>query len=159
MLGGVGSPEAGNTGVSVNLVTTQQGVSYRKVEVSHGGMVHLRSFAGCIFNYRLVAPTTMLGYEWAKNQDPEVALDFFNANVNDSNPYTDIGFRSKRFEGRPLSSTAWRIELRTGVPESGSGLPVMDLQQLMDIELLLSATYSPRDEGTPSDADCARVDY
>lgn len=159
MLGGVGSPEAGNTGVSVNLVTTQQGVSYRKVEVSHGGMVHLRSFAGCIFNYRLVAPTTMLGYEWAKNQDPEVALDFFNANVNDSNPYTDIGFRSKRFEGRPLSSTAWRIEVRTGVPESGSGLPVMDLQQLTDIELLLSATYSPRDEGTPSDADCARVDY
>jgi hypothetical protein len=157
MLGGIGSPKPDNVGVSINLESEQPGLSYRKVVLTQNGVVHLRSFAGCIFNYRLVAPAVLLGREWPANQDAEAATALFNANVNSTNAYSASGFRTERFEGRPISATEWRIEVFSAAPQGG--LADMDLQKLTDIELLLSATYSTRQAGNPDGADCARVDF
>lgn len=149
-------PVLGNNGVSINLVTEEQGLSYREARLTQGGTVHLRSQAGCIFDYKLIAPAFLLGQDWPSNQDPEVATASFLANVNGVNPY-DNGFRASEFQGRGLSASQWLVEIFSGAPSVG--LEDMDLQQLTDIELIFSTSYASRTSGEPELSECTRIDY
>jgi hypothetical protein len=156
-LAGIAEPKASNNGVSINLVSDQAGMSYRTVALTQAGLVHLRSFSGCTFDYRLLAPAALLGLEWASNQDPEAATAVWNANVNETHTYSENGFRTPTFLGRAASSTGWQVLLYSGAPVSG--LPNMDLQQLTDIELIFSTTYASRTPGTPQPSECTRIDW
>jgi hypothetical protein len=156
-LSGIGEPVVGSNGLSLNLVTEQAGMSYRSTRVTQGGVMHLRSFAGCIFDYRLIAPTVMLGQEWASNQSPEEVTASFNANVNEAHAYTENSFRTSVFQGRGASATDWQVLVFSGAPNTG--LSDMDLQQLTDIEINFSITYASRDEGEPEPSDCTRIDW
>jgi hypothetical protein len=156
-LSGVAEPKPGSNGLSVNLKTDQAGLSYRKVRETQGGQVHLRSQAGCIFDYRLVAPSVLLGQEWAANQSAEASTATFNANVNQAHAYTENDFRTSAFLGRGASATDWQVLIFAGAP--AQGLSDMDLQQLTDIELNLSITHASRTPGTPGPTDCTRIDW
>ncbi len=156
-LSGIGEPKPTNNGVSVNLVTDETGLSFREMRQSQGGLVHLRSQAGCIFDYRLIAPAALLGLEWAQNQDPEAATASFLANVNEEHDYAENGFRAPEFNGRAVSSTDWEIVIYAGSPDGI--LPDMDLAQLTDIELIFSTTYASREPGEPELSECTRIDY
>jgi hypothetical protein len=156
-LSGIGDPKPSSNGVSVNLLTDQAGLSYRAVAMTQGGVVHLRSFAGCTFDYRLLAPSVLLGLEWASNQDPESATAVWNANVNEAHAYTENGFRTPTFMGRAASSTGWEVIVYSGAPVAG--MPDMDLQQLTDIELIFSTTYASREPGEPQPSECTRIDW
>jgi hypothetical protein len=152
-------------GVSVNIstteiITTGTGITstYRTVAVTQGGMVQLRSFAGCTFDYRLIAPAVLLGQEWPSNQSAEDAMAVFKANVNDANPYTDPGFRTGAFAGRPVSATDWEIVIYAGAPSAG--MADMNLQLLNDVELKFSTTHASRSNTTPPNpSDCTRIDW
>lgn len=156
-LAGVGRPKASSNGVSINLVSNQAGLSHRTAVMTQSGLVHMRSLAGCVFDYKLVAPAALLGLEWAENQDPTKTTGTFKANINQAHAYTENGFRSESFEGRTISATGWEIMVFAGSPDNI--LPDMNLQQLTDIELNLSAVYSSRVPGTPEASDCARMDW
>ena len=161
-LSGIGTPKESSNGVSINLVSDEINLSYRKAVMTQGGTVHMRAFNGCLFDYRLIAPAQMLGREWPKNQNGQVVSAVLNANVNDSHAYTENGYRTSAFVGQAVSATEWEITVFAGTPQTSLGLPDMDLQQLTDIELNLSITYASRtdfnnDPVTP--ADCARIDY
>jgi hypothetical protein len=156
-LSGIGEPKPTSNGVSLNLVTTETGLSFRETSLRQGGVVHLRSQAGCIFDYRLIAPAALLGLEWAQNQDPETATASFLANVNEEHAYAENGFRAPEFMGRAVSSTAWEILVYAGAPQAG--LPDMDLEQLTDIELIFSTTYASRSPGEPELSECTRIDW
>jgi hypothetical protein len=156
-LSGIGEPKPTSNGVSVNLVTPETGLSFREMRLSQGGVVHLRSQAGCIFDYRLIAPAALLGLEWAQNQDPEAATASFLANVNEEHDYTENGFRAPEFNGRAVSSTEWEIVIYAGSPDGF--LPDMDLEQLTDIELIFSTTYASREPGEPELSECTRIDW
>jgi hypothetical protein len=156
-LAGIGEPWPGNNGVVLNLVTEQTGLSFRETSLAQGGTVHLRSQAGCIYDYKLIAPAFLLGLEWASNQDPEVATASFKANVNGTHDWTENGFRAPEFLGRGVSSTNWEVLVFSGAPEVG--LPNMDLQQLTDIELVFSTTYASRTPGEPELSECTRIDW
>jgi hypothetical protein len=156
-LAGIGEPLLGNNGVSINLVTEQTGLSFRETSLAQGGTVHLRSQAGCTFDYKLIAPAFLLGLEWASNQDPEVATASFMANVNGTHPYTESGFRAPEFMGRAVSSTDWEVWVYSGAPEVGLG--DMHLDQLTDIELIFSTTYASRTPGEPQLSECTRIDW
>ena len=119
--------------------------------------MHLRSFAGCTFDYRLLAPATLLGLEWASNQDPEAATAVWNANVNAAHAYTENGFRTPTFLGRAASTTDWEALVYSGAP--AAGMIDMDLQQLTDIELIFSTTYASREPGDPQPSECTRIDW
>ena len=58
---GIGLPLAGNTGTGINLVSDQPNLDHRQARISQTGQVELTSFAGCVFNYRLVPDAVMLG--------------------------------------------------------------------------------------------------
>jgi hypothetical protein len=159
-LSGIGEPKPTSNGISLNLVSTQTvtpSLSYREVSVSQGGLVHLRSHAGCIFDYRLIAPAALLGLEWAQNQDPEAATASFLANVNEEHDYTENGFRAPEFNGRAVSSTEWEVVIYAGSPDGI--LADMDLAQLTDIELIFSTTYASREPGEPELSECTRIDW
>ena len=156
-LAGIGAPKPSNNGVSANLVTTQTAMSYRTMAITQGGLVHLRSQAGCTFDYRLMSPATLLGLEWAQNQNPEVATAVLNANVNGAHAYTENGFRTEAFLGRAASGTDWELLIFAGAP--AAGLSDMDLQKLTDLELKFSTTYPSRTPGTPQPSDCTRIDW
>lgn len=156
-LSGVGAPKDTNNGLSVNVLTAQAGLSYRTTRVTHGGQLQLRSFAGCIFDYRLIAPTTLLGQEWPQNQLSDVATETFNGNVNQAHAYTENGFRAEAFLGRGASATDWDVMVFAASP--AFGLSDMDLQQLTDVELKLSITHASRTPGTPDPSDCTRIDW
>ena len=156
-LSGIGAPKTTNNGLSLNLRTDQTGMSYRKTRTTQGGVIHLRSQSGCIFDYRLIAPTVLLGQEWAGNQPAEAATATFNANVNGAHAYTENGFRTSAFLGRGASGTDWQVLVFAGAP--AVGLSDMDLQQLTDIELNLSITHASRTPGTPGPTDCTRIDW
>lgn len=156
-LSGVAEPKTSSNGLSVNLKTDQAGLSYRKVRETQGGQVHLRSQAGCIFDYRLVAPSVLLGQAWAANQSAEASTATFNANVNQAHAYTENNFRTSAFLGRGASATDWQVLIFAGAP--AQGLSDMDLQQLTDIELNLSITHASRTPGTPGPTDCTRIDW
>lgn len=156
-LSGIAEPKASNNGVSLNLVSDQAGLSYRTVSLTQGGLVHLQSFAGCTFDYHLLAPAYLLGLEWASNQNPEAATAVWNANVNEAHPYTENGFRTPTFLGRAASSTDWEVLVYSGAP--AAGMIDMDLQQLTDIELIFSTTYASREPGDPEPSECTRIDW
>jgi hypothetical protein len=158
-LSGIGEPKPTNNGVSVNLVTAQTGLSFRNTTLTQGGLVHLRSFAGCIFDYRLLAPAVLLGLEWAQGQDPEAATASVLANVNDEHAYTENAFRTSTFLGRAVSSTDWQVVVKAKAPGTPPGLPDMDLAQLTDIELIFSITYAYRQPGEPELSECTRIDW
>ena len=152
-LAGVGVPKPGNTGVGVNLVSAQAGnLGYRTVALNQGGSVHLRTLAGCIFDYRLIPPAVLLGLEWPSNQPPESTGAVFKGHVNGAN-----GERTSAFLGRAVSATDWQVIVFAGSPQAG--LPDLDLQQLTDIELHFSTTYASRNPGAPNPANCARIDF
>ena len=156
-LGGIGAPKLSSNGVSANLVSDQTGLVYRAIRVTQGGLVHLRSQAGCVFDYRLIAPAALLGLEWPANQSAEVATASFNANVNEETPYTNSGMRTEVFQGRASSTTEWQVFIFAGAP--AVGLSDMDLQQLTDVELNLSIIYASRTPGDPQLSDCTRIDW
>lgn len=156
-MSGIAEPKPTSNGLSVNLQTTQPNLSWRKVRVTQGGLVHLRSHAGCIFDYRLIAPAALLGLEWPASQNAEAATATFRANVNGAHAYTENDFRTAAFMGRGASATDWQVLVFAGWPELG--LSDMDLQQLTDIKLNLGITKASRDPGTPTLTDCTRIDW
>jgi hypothetical protein len=156
-LSGIGEPKPTNNGLRANLLTEQGGLSYQTVALTQGGLVHMRSFAGCTFDYRLIAPAALLGLEWPAGQDPEVATAVWRANVNGLHDYTENGFRASEFLGRTVSSTDWELLVFAGAPEAG--MADMDLQQLTDIELIFSTTYASRQPGEPEPSECTRIDW
>ena len=156
-LGGIGAPKPSSNGFSMNLVSDQTGMAYRAARVTQGGLVHLRSQAGCIFDYRLIAPAALLGLEWPANQTAEVATASFNANVNEETPYTNSGMRTEGFQGRAASTTDWQVLIFAGAP--AVGMSDINLTQLTDIELNLSIIYASRTPGTPQLSECTRIDW
>jgi hypothetical protein len=152
-LAGVGEPRPANTGISINLVTEQgEALTYRTVVLTQSGSVHMRTFAGCIFDYRLIAPAVLLGLEWPQNQPAEEVSAVFRAGVNGAN-----GERTSGFRGRSVSATAWQVQVFAGRPQID--LPDMDLQQLTDVELTFSTTYATRSPSNPDPRDCVRIDF
>lgn len=156
-LAGIGDPKPSSTGLSINLLTAQNGLSYRTLSVTQGGVSHLKAQSGCVFDYRLMPPAVLLGLEWPSNQPPEQVTAVFKGNVNTANPWTANGFRTASFLGRPVSATDWQVLIFAGAPMSG--MSEMDLQQLTDIELNFSTTYASRSPGPPAAGDCTRIDY
>lgn len=156
-LAGIGDPKPSSTGLSINLLTAQNGLSYRTVAVTQGGVSHLKAQSGCVFDYRLMPPAVLLGLEWPSNQPPEQVTAVFNGNINAENPWTANGFRTPSFLGRPVSATNWQVLVFAGAPMSG--MTDMDLQQLTDIQLNFSTTYASRTPGPPAAGDCTRIDY
>lgn len=161
-LGGKGTPYVENTGVSINLVTDQaiNQLTYRSVTLTQGGMTHVKSHAGCIFDYRVVAPAALLGLYWPVGQNAEATTSTFFADVANSGgqPAPDsTNYRTGAFEGLPVSSTNWSVIVRAGNPDAGQS--DMDLQQLTDIELNFSTVKSNRTEGNPEPNDCIRIDW
>ena len=153
-ISGVGQPKLGNTGFSVNLVSEQESLGYRRIAVSQSGVTHLRTRAGCIFDYRLLHPAVLVGQEWPREQPAESALSDFKAAVNGAG-----GEPTSAFLNRPVSASNWQVTLFAGAPESG--LPEMNLLELTDVELQFSTTRSSRAPGTksPTDPACVRVDF
>jgi hypothetical protein len=156
-LGGIELPKPSSNGFSANLVSDQTGMAYRAIRVTQGGTVHLRSQAGCTFDYRLISPAALLGLEWASNQSAEVATASFRANVNEATPYTDNGLRTEAFQGRAASTTDWQVLVFSGAP--ASGMSDMELQKLTDLELNFSIIYASRTPGTPEPSACTRIDW
>ena len=154
-LSGDGVPKADSKGLNINLLTTQTGLSSRRVAMSQAGVTHLKTASGCIFDYRLVAPAFMLGLEWAKNQNPEQVSAVFDANVNAGPVWTEDMASTPAFLGRPVSATGWQVLVFAGSADE----PDMDLQQLTDIELRFSTTYASREPGNPLPSECARIDF
>ena len=136
---GIGHPNPDNAGLSLNLKTSQSGLSYQQARLTQAGMTDFRSYAGCVFDYKLVAPAFMLGLDWPKEQKPMEVVGSLRANINGSHAYTEPEFRTSVFQGRPVSATEWRVLVLSGSPVGGAD---MDLQQLTDIELNVSARRS-----------------
>ncbi|MEZ4557066.1 MAG: hypothetical protein R2854_11570 [Caldilineaceae bacterium] len=120
-IGGIGQPKAGSNGVGMNLITAQDGLGYRRVAMTQSGTTHLRTFAGCIFDFRPLALAALVGGEWPVDQPAEAATTDFKASVNGAN-----GERSAA-SGRPVMATDWRVEVFAALEV---GLPDLDLQQL-----------------------------
>lgn len=152
-IGGIGQPKPTSNGMTINLPSDQSGtLRYRRVAVTQAGVTHLRTRAGCIFEYRLIHPASLAGNEWPANQQAEVATTDFKAGINGAN-----GERTAAFLGRPVSSSNWQVQIFAGAPELG--LVDMDLQQLKDIELIFSTTRASRQPGLPQASDCVRADF
>jgi hypothetical protein len=152
-LAGIGQPKAGNNGMSINLVTDQSGnLNYRRAAVTQSGVTHLRTRAGCVFDYRLIHPAALAGQEWPANQPPEQATTDFKAGINGAN-----GERTAAFLGRPVSASDWQVQIFAGAPEAG--LSDLDLQHLTDIQLNFSTTRASRTPGAPRPEDCVRADF
>lgn len=152
-IGGIGQPKPTSNGVTMNLVSNQTGtLRYRRVAMTQGGLTHLRTRAGCIFDYRLIQPASLVGQEWPSNQPPEQATTDFKASINGAN-----GERTAAFLSRPVSATNWQAQIFAGAPETG--LADLDLQQLNDIELVFSTTRASRQPGQPQPSDCVRADF
>ncbi len=152
-IGGIGQPKPTSNGMSLNVVTDQAGsLRYRRVAVTQAGLTHLRTRAGCIFEYRLIHPASLAGQEWPSNQPAESATTDFKASINGAN-----GERTAAFLGRPVSASNWQVQVFAGAPETG--LADLDLQQLKDIELVFSTTRASRVPVQPSPSDCVRADF
>jgi hypothetical protein len=143
---GVGEPMPVSNGLGLNVVTAQTGVPANpRAVVTQSGLVHLKAQSGCIFEYRLIHPAPMLGLEWPDSQNPEIATATVLAAINGQG-----GTRTTHFMGRPVSSTAWQIEL---------GLGDIDVQQMEDIELIFDTTSASRQPGVPEPSECIRIDF
>ena len=157
-VGGIGQPKPTSNGLGLNLLTSQTGdLGYRSVSVSEEGRVSLKSFAGCSFDYWLVAPAAMLGLEFPKGQPNDVVLGTFQGDVNGRHGNATPGYSTPAFLGRPLASNGWQVEIKAGAPDNR--LPDMDLLQLNDVELKISTVYASRVPTPPTQSDCLRSDF
>lgn len=158
-VGGIGQPKATSNGFGINLVTEQPGsLGYRLVRVTQSGQVGLTSFAGCLFDYRLIPPAALLGLEFPLAQPTDQVTGVFNGDINGTHNNTTPGYSTPTFLGRPLASNGWQVVINGGSPNGI--LPDLDLQQLTDIELKVSTTYASRSANTlPSPSQCVRADY
>ena len=156
---GIGQPKPTSNGFGINLVSTQSGnLGYRQMRVSQSGQVGLTSFAGCLFDYRLIPPAALLGLEFPFGQPTDLVTGIFNGDINGAKGNSTPGFSTPAFLGRPLASNGWQVVINAGSPNGI--LPDMDLQQLTDIELKISTTHASRSANTqPSSAQCVRADF
>ncbi|MCA9996015.1 MAG: hypothetical protein KDE56_09735 [Anaerolineales bacterium] len=156
---GIGQPKPTSNGFGINLLTEQNGeFGYRQVRVSQSGQVGLTSYAGCLFDYRLIPPAVLLGLEYPGNQPTDVVSGAFNGDVNGQHGNTTPGYSTPAFLGRPLAANEWQVVVSAGSPNGI--LPDMDLQKLSDIELKISTTYGTRASNSlPQPSQCVRVDY
>ncbi|MFZ4662408.1 MAG: hypothetical protein ACOYNY_35695 [Caldilineaceae bacterium] len=156
---GIGQPKATNTGVGLNLVTAQAGsLGYRQVRISQAGQVGLTSFAGCLFDYRLIPPAALLGLDFPNKQPTDVVVGAFNGDINGGHAATTPGYSTPAFLGRPLAAESWQVVINAGSPDGI--LPDLNLQQLTDIELEISTTYATRSSNSqPDPASCVRIDF
>ncbi len=144
-------------GARVILRSDQAGLDRRTVVLTQGGLAHLRSLAGCVFDYRLLAPAKLLGLDWPANQEAEKMTAVWEADVKKPGDTAASRFTTPVFKGRSVSATDWQVLVCSAAP--AVGLPVMDLNQLTDIELVFDATYASREPGQPQASDCIRFDY
>jgi hypothetical protein len=158
-VGGIGQPKPASNGFGVNLVSAQTGnLGYRQVRVSQSGQVGLTSFAGCLFDYRLIPPAALLGLEFPLGQPTDLVTGVFNGDINGAHGNTTPGYSTPAFLGRPLASNGWQVVINAGSPNGI--LSDLDLQQLTDIELKISTTYASRSANTqPTASQCVRADY
>jgi len=158
-VGGIGQPKPTSNGFGINLVTAQPGsLGYRLVRVTQSGQVGLTSFAGCLFDYRLIPPAPLLGLEFPLGQPTDLVTGVFNGDINGVHTNSTPGYSTPAFLGRPLASNGWQVVINGGSPNGI--LPDLDLQQLTDIELKVSTTYASRSANTqPTPAQCVRADY
>ena len=158
-VGGIGQPKPTSNGFGINLVTEQPGsLGYRLVRVTQSGEVGLTSFAGCLFDYRLIPPAALLGLEFPLGQPTDQVTGVFNGDINGAHRNTTPGYSTPTFLGRPLASNGWQVVINGGSPNGI--LPDLDLQRLTDIELKVSTTYASRSANTqPSPSQCVRADY
>ncbi|MEZ4674346.1 MAG: hypothetical protein R2932_08900 [Caldilineaceae bacterium] len=156
---GIGQPKPTSTGFGLNLVTAQGGnLGYRNVRVSQSGQVGLTSFAGCLFDYRLISPAALLGLEFPNNQPTDVVAGAFNGDINDKHAADTPGYSTPAFLGRPLAGNSWQIVISAGSPDGI--LPDLNLQRLTDIEVEISTTYGTRATNSePDPAACVRIDF
>ncbi len=154
-LAGIGQPKPDSTGMSMNLVTNQGGdLSYQRVVVTQSGVTHLRTEAGCIFNYRLIDPKALMGRDFPSNLSAAEARTDFKASINGNTN----GELTSRFLGRPVSASSWEVQVLAGAPED-TGLDDLDLGQLKDIELDFSTTRASRPDKAPPPEACVRGDF
>ena len=156
---GIGQPKPASNGFGLNLVTAQGGeLGYRQVRVSQTGQVGLTSYAGCLFDYRLIPPAALLGLEFPNNQPTDVVAGAFNGDINGKHGNATPGYSTPAFLGRPLAANEWQVVISAGSPDGI--LPDLDLQQLTDIALKISTTYGTRASNTlPQPSQCVRVDF
>jgi hypothetical protein len=156
---GVGQPKSTNTGLGLNLRTTQQGeLGYRQVRVSQEGQVTLTSFAGCLFDYRLIPPAVLMGLDFPNTQPTDVVSGAFNGDINGAHGNATPGYSTPAFLGRPLTGNGWQVIIFAASPNGV--LPDMDLQKLTDIELQISTTHATRSSNVqPQPSQCVRTDY
>jgi hypothetical protein len=156
---GIGQPKPTSNGFGLNLVTAQPGsLGYRQVRVSQTGQVGLTSYAGCLFDYRLIPPAALLGLDFPSNQPTDVVAGAFNGDINGAHGNTAPGYSTPAFLGRPLAANSWQVVINAGSPNGI--LPDLNLQQLTDIQLKISTTYGTRASNTPPQASqCVRVDF
>jgi hypothetical protein len=156
---GIGQPKQASNGFGLNIVTDQTGaLNYRQVRVSQVGQVGLTSYAGCQFDYRLIAPAALLGLEYPNNQPTDVVAGAFNGDINGQHGNTTPGYSTPAFLGRPLAANEWQVVISAGSPNGL--LSDLDLQKLTDVELKISTTYGTRASNTlPQPSQCVRVDF
>lgn len=156
---GIGQPKPTNNGFGINLVSAQTGnLGYRQVRVSQTGQVALTSFAGCLFDYRLIPPAVLLGLDYPDTQPTEVVSGAFNADINSKHGNSTPGYSTPAFLGRPLASNEWQVVVYAASPDGI--LPDLNLQGLTDIELKISTTYATRASNSPpQQSQCVRIDF
>jgi hypothetical protein len=158
-VGGIGQPKPGSNGFGVNLVTAQTGeLGFRQTRVSQTGQVNLTTFAGCQFDYRLIAPAVLLGLDFPNTQPSDEVSGLFNGDINGKHGNSAAGYSTPAFLGRPLASNGWQVTVFAGSPNGI--LPDLDLQQLNDIELKISTVHATRPSNTPPQSSaCVRTDF
>ena len=141
------------------MVTEQGGdLGFRQVRVSQSGQVGLTSYAGCLFDYRLIPPAALLGLDFPNNQPTDVVAGAFNGDINGKHGSTTPGYSTPAFLGRPLAANEWQVVISAGSPDGI--LADLDLQQLSDVELKISTTYGTRASNTrPQPSQCVRIDF
>ncbi len=156
---GIGQPKPASNGFGVNLVTAQAGnLGYRQVRVSQSGQVGLTSYAGCLFDYRLIPPAALLGLDFPNNQPTDVVAGSFSGDINGKHGNNTPSYSTPAFLGRPLAANEWQVVLNAGSPDGI--LTDLDLQKLTDIELKISTTYGTRASNVqPQPSQCVRVDF
>jgi len=152
----IGLPLPSSSGFGVNLIVDgadAAALGYRWINVSQGGILHLKGRDGCVYEYRLLHPAALLGLPWVEGEAADTAHATVRGQINGV-----VQPRTSAFGGRPVSATDWRLEVLAGSPEGR--LPVLDLADLEDIELLFDSTYARRTStGRPPPEACRRVDY
>jgi hypothetical protein len=170
-LSGHAMPRPENEGVAINLVTAQNDpkLTYRAVKITQAGMTQMRSQAGCTFDFNLMQPAAMLGFQLPTGQNPDATEASFSAPVNEQYAYPFSDMSTPLFNGYPVAANKWTVVIKGQSPGATPGTTIseidMDLQQLEDIQLLFSVTRASSTstagpDGMPlNPADCARIDW